>query len=154
MATEIERKFLISGRDWQMGEPTLCRQGYLNLDKHRTVRIRVAGEKATLTVKGITIGMTRAEYEYSIPLSDAMAMLKLCDGPLIEKRRWLISVGNMIWEIDEFRGDNQGLIVAEIELENESQSFELPGWVGKEVTDDDRYYNSSLSTNPFNTWNK
>lgn len=154
MGTEIERKFLIISGGWQTGEPILYLQGYLSRDKHRTVRIRVAGGKAMLTVKGITIGFTRAEYEYSIPLSDAMELLKLCDGSLIEKRRWFTSVGNMTWEIDEFMGDNQGLVVAEIELNNESQSFEMPSWLGKEVTDDARYYNSNLITSPFNTWNK
>jgi len=127
---------------------------YLNRDKHRTVRVRIAGDKARLTVKGKTIGMTRAEYEYDIPVSDAEEMLGLCEGPIIEKRRWLISIGQMTWEIDEFMGENDGLIVAEIELESETQDFERPHWVGEEVTEDDRYFNSSLSAHPYKNWTR
>jgi len=152
MGTEIERKFLVTGESWRIGESTPYLQGYLNHERHRTVRVRVAGNDAMLTVKGISIGISRAEYEYSIPLSDAMQMLELCDGALVEKKRWLASVGNMTWEIDEFIGLNQGLVIAEIELEYESQNFELPNWVDKEVTGDDRYFNSNLSKAPFTTW--
>lgn len=152
MGTEIERKFLVRGDDWRAGEPTLYRQGYLNRDQHRTVRVRVAEDAAMLTVKGVTLGMSRAEYEYAIPVSDAEDMLKLCEGPLIEKKRWLKPMGKVLWEIDEFLGDNQGLIVAEIELECEDQHVDLPRWIGKEVTHDDRYYNSSLSLAPYKTW--
>lgn len=152
MAIEIERKFLVTSEDWKTGSPTLYRQGYLSHDKHRTVRIRIAGNEAMITVKGLTVGMSRAEYEYSIPVADATDMLELCAGPLIEKKRWLIDVGGNTWEVDEFMGENQGLVVAEIELENESQSFEIPNWVGEEVTHDERYYNSSLSTTPFRNW--
>lgn len=152
MGTEIERKFLVTDDTWRIGEPTLYLQGYLNRDKHRTVRVRIAGSEAMLTVKGITIGASRAEYEYSIPLADAEEMLKLCDGPLIEKRRWILPFANCIWEIDEFFGDNEGLIVAEIELGHEKQDFEMPSWIGKEVTYDDRYFNSNLTNAPYSTW--
>ncbi|MEP3890376.1 MAG: CYTH domain-containing protein [Hellea sp.] len=152
MGIEIERKFLVTGQAWKIGTPTLFIQGYLNHDKNRTVRIRIAGDEAMITVKGLTVGMRRAEYEYLIPVTDAKDMLELCEGPLIEKKRWLVSAGNLTWEVDEFMGDNQGLVVAEIELEDESQSFEMPVWVGKEVTDDARYYNSSLSVMPFKRW--
>lgn len=152
MGIEIERKFLVSGEGWRVGEPVLFRQGYLNRDKHRTVRVRLAGSVGVLTVKGVSFGMTRAEYEYTIPRSDALEMLDLCEGPLIEKKRWLVPIGNMTWEVDEFLGDNLGLIVAEIELEDEAQAFQRPSWLGKEVTDDNRYFNSSLSRTPFKSW--
>lgn len=152
MGTEIERKFLVIGEGWKTGCPTLFRQGYLNRDKHRTVRVRVAGDRAILTVKGETHGMTRSEYEYDIPVPDALEMLELCEGPIIEKKRWLTSVNSMTWEVDEFLGENAGLIVAEIELDSETQNFEMPKWVGKEVTEDERYYNSNLSAHPFKNW--
>lgn len=152
MGTEIERKFLVVGEDWKTDRPTLFRQGYLNRDEFRTVRVRVAGDRAMLTVKGKTTGMTRAEYEYDIPVADAVEMLDLCEGPIIEKQRWLTVVGGMTWEVDEFFGDNAGLIVAEIELDSETQKFEMPNWVGEEVTHDDRYFNSSLTIHPFQNW--
>lgn len=152
MAIEIERKFLVTSEDWKIGPPTLFRQGYLSHDKHRTVRIRIAGDEAMITVKGLTVGMRRAEYEYSIPITDAEDMLNLCEAPLIEKNRWFIKVRNSLWEVDEFMGENQGLVVAEIELDDESQSFDMPPWAGKEITDDARYYNSNLSIRPFKSW--
>ncbi len=152
VALEIERKFLVIGDGWKIGKPTLYIQGYLNPDKHPTVRVRVMGDKALLTVKGLSVGMSRAEYEYAIPVSDALEMLKLCEGPLIEKHRWLVPQGKLTWEIDVFSGENDGLIVAEIELEGETQAFEKPDWVGAEVTSDSRYFNSSLSLAPFSTW--
>jgi len=152
MQTEIERKFLVQGEDWKTEVPTVFRQGYLNRDKYRTVRVRIAGHKAMLTVKGKTTGMTRAEYEYDIPVIDAEEMLKLCEGPIIEKKRWLTVVGGMTWEVDEFMGENEGLVVAEIELESETQDFERPIWLGEEVTHDARYFNSSLSASPFKNW--
>ncbi|MEP4053382.1 MAG: CYTH domain-containing protein [Litorimonas sp.] len=152
MGIEIERKFLVTSDVWRRGTPTLFVQGYLNADKHRTVRVRIAGLDAMITIKGITAGISRSEYEYSIPLEDAQEMLKLCEGPIIEKHRWLYPVGDLIWEIDEFFGLNTGLVVAEIELDHEDQSIDLPDWIGQEVTDDARYYNSSLSRVPFTTW--
>lgn len=152
MATEIERKFLVIGDDWKSAEPTYYCQGYLNRDKHRTVRVRVAGNSAMLTVKGLTTGASREEYEYPIPIDDAKAMLNLCDGPIVEKNRRVIKHDSLSWEIDEFLGDNEGLVVAEVELDAESQAVHPPDWVGAEITDDARYFNSNLSANPFNTW--
>jgi adenylate cyclase len=152
MATEIERKFLVRGDEWRSGKGLRCIQGYLNRDKERTVRIRIAGIKAFLTIKGITRGSTRAEFEYEIPPSEAEALLKLCDGPLIEKMRYTIAHAGMTWEIDEFKGANTGLVVAEIELHAEDQAFERPAWVGREVTKDIRYFNSSLAMRPYSTW--
>ena len=152
MATEIERKFLVNGTDWRAAEQTYYCQGYLNRDKHRTVRVRVAGNVAMLTVKGLTTGASREEYEYTIPVEDAKAMLKLCDGPLVEKNRRVIAYGGLNWEVDEFLGDNEGLVVAEVELESETQAIDPPEWVGTEITDDPRYFNSNLSATPFKTW--
>ena len=154
MASEIERKFLVTGEDWRSGEATKYRQGYLNLDKDRTVRVRVAGDSAYLTVKGRTEGATRQEYEYRIPPDDANEMLtNLCHRPLIEKCRYLVRHGGLDWEIDEFFGDNAGLVVAEVELESEDQHFDRPAWLGEEVTSDPRYYNASLVQHPYHTWN-
>lgn len=152
MALEIERKFLVVGKGWRTGSPTLFRQGYLNLDKSRTVRIRIFGDDAVLTVKGPTEGLTRLEFEYDVPVADAENMLKLCEGGVIEKKRWLFRLGNHVWEIDEFLGENDGLIVAEIELTSEEQVFEKPDWVGDEVSHDPRYFNSYLSGKPFSSW--
>lgn len=152
MGLEIERKFLVTSEAWRVGSPTLMVQGYLNRAAQSTVRVRIAGQQAMLTVKGKTRGISRAEYEYEIPLADAQDMLKLCEGPLIEKKRWLFEHGEMTWEIDEFLGLNAGLVVAEIELDHEHQTLALPEWVGKEVSDDNRYFNSSLSKMPFAEW--
>ncbi|MFA6903797.1 MAG: CYTH domain-containing protein [Gallionellaceae bacterium] len=152
MATEIERKFLVKGDAWRKGEATLYRQGYLNRDKERTVRVRVAGDKAYLTIKGISTGAVRAEFEYEIPVADAEQLLLLCDGPLIEKTRFLFPWAGMMWEVDEFHGENNGLVVAEIELQSADQPFDKPSWVGNEVTDDKRYYNSSLAVHPYSSW--
>ncbi len=152
MGTEIERKFLVKNDDWKSEKPTYFCQGYLNRDKLRTVRVRIAGEWGLLTVKSLTTNATRAEFEYNVPLADAKAMLELCEKPLIEKNRYVIPFEGMDWEVDEFLGENEGLIVAEIELESESQQFVLPPWVGKEVTDDHRYFNSQLSIVPFSQW--
>ena len=152
MSSEIERKFLVSGSDWRTINGQRIVQGYLNRDKHRTVRIRLAGRTAYLTVKGITTGASRAEFEYQIPVNDAEEMLKLCDGPIIEKVRHCVAHGGLTWEVDEFFGDNAGLIVAEVELENEHQVFDFPNWVTKEVTTDSRYFNSNLAKHPFSKW--
>lgn len=154
MATEIERKFLVVDDDWRKGPGIEYRQGYLNRDKERTVRVRIAGDKAFLTIKGISIGASRAEFEYAIPLADAAQLLLICDGPLIEKTRYIVQHAGMTWEVDEFHGANDGLIVAEIELQSENQTFEKPAWVGREVTDDKRYYNSNLSIQPYANWTK
>ena len=152
MAIEIERKFLVTGEGWRKGSPTLFRQGYLNLDKNRTVRIRIFGKEAVLTVKGPTKGLTRLEFEYAVPVADAEGMLILCEGGVIEKKRWLFRSGEHIWEIDEFLGENKGLIVAEIELTSEDQPFEKPDWVGEDVSHDPRYFNSYLSDSPYGGW--
>ncbi len=152
MAIEIERKFLVVGDTWRTAPAVYFCQGYLNRSKERTVRIRVAGELGYLTIKGATSGASRAEFEYEIPIADAKQLLALCDGPLIEKYRRKISYEGMLWEVDEFLGENQGLVVAEIELESESQVFATPDWVGVEVTTDARYYNSNLSLQPFSKW--
>ena len=154
MAKEIERKFLVNGVDWKaLAKGTSYRQGYLNSVKERTVRVRTIDDKGFLTVKGITTGATRSEFEYEIPAADADAMLTdLCEKPLIEKNRYKIQTGPHIWEIDEFFGENQGLLVAEVELTSEEQAFEKPGWVGEEVTGDPRYFNSNLIKHPFTKW--
>lgn len=152
MPIEIERKFLVTGRGWADAVPTHYRQGYLNRDKNRTVRVRRAGDQAFITVKGISTGATRQEFEYSIPVADAEAMLELCDQPLVEKNRRKIMHAGVCWEIDEFLGVNAGLVIAEVELETETQTIDLPAWVGREVTDDPRYFNSNLVNEPFSTW--
>jgi len=152
VATEIERKFLVLGSDWHTANGTRICQGYLNRHKDRTVRVRIAGEQAYLTVKGATKGNTRAEFEYQIPLQDAEQLLALCDGPTIEKVRHKIPHGAHLWEVDEFMGQNAGLVVAEIELASEDEVFYKPHWVGREVSDDSRYFNSQLATNPFCNW--
>lgn len=154
MGKEIERKFLIKGEAWRaLAQGTMYRQGYLNSAKERTVRVRTVGDKAFLTIKGITVGATRAEYEYEIPFGDCNALLdNLAEKPLIEKKRYKIKMAEFTWEIDEFFGDNQGLIVAEIELLSEDQAFDKPDWVGEEVTGDPRYFNSNLIKHPFAKW--
>ena len=152
MGIEIERKFLVSGDGWQSVDPIYFCQGYLNRDKHRTVRVRIAGDEAFLTVKGLTSQASRKEYEYSIPVTDAKELLELCEQPLIEKNRRVVEYSGMLWEIDEFLGENYGLVVAEIELQSEEQEFDLPVWVGTEVTNDARFFNSNLSVHPFRKW--
>jgi CYTH domain-containing protein len=152
MPAEIERKFLVNGNGWRQGQGIRICQGYLNPDKERTVRVRLAGEKAFLTVKGMNIGATRAEYEYPIPVSHAEELLKICDGPVLEKNRYAVDHNGLIWEVDEFLGENEGLIVAEVELKSEDQSFDRPEWVGQEVTDDPKYFNSNLCAHPFSKW--
>ena len=155
MAKEIERKFLVVGDSWraQAVGQRYC-QGYISTTRlGQTVRVRIAGEQGYLTLKGPTTGLTRTEFEYSIPLDDAKEMLKtMCDRPLIEKIRYRLPTGNLVWEIDEFSGENAGLIVAEVELTSESQKIDLPDWIGQEVSGDARYYNASLSSQPYSTW--
>jgi adenylate cyclase len=152
MAVEIERKFLVVGDDWRAAPAVFYSQGYLNRDKARTVRVRIAGEEAFLTIKGISVGASRAEFEYPIPLWDARELLALCEQPLIEKNRRKILYEGFVWEVDEFLGENLGLVVAEIELPAEDTAFIQPHWVGEEVTDDARYFNANLSRVPFNHW--
>ena len=154
MATEIERKFLVVGDDWRCGATaTAIRQGYLSSTPERTVRIRLEGDRGTITVKGLTRGATRDEFEYAIPAADATEMLdRLCEKPLLEKTRWTVDHGGRTWQIDVFHGENEGLIVAEVELERESDVVALPPWAGREVTGDDRFYNVSLVRRPFRRW--
>jgi adenylate cyclase len=154
MGKEIERKFLIKGDDWRsQAKGTFYRQGYLNSAKERTVRIRTIDDKAFLTIKGLTVGATRSEYEYEIPPADCNAMLDvLAEKPLIEKKRYKVPFEGLTWEIDEFFGDNAGLIVAEVELKSEAQAFKRPEWVGEEVTADPRYFNSNLIKHPYTRW--
>ena len=156
MATEIERKFLVKGDQWRLlATGTIYRQGYLSTKKDCSVRVRLAGNQAYLTIKGVTEGCSRAEYEYPIPAKDAQEMLdNLCQAPLIEKTRYKIDYAGLIWEVDEFAGENQGLIIAEVELTDENQSIELPDWVGKEVSDDARYFNANLVQHPYSQWSE
>jgi adenylate cyclase len=127
---------------------------YLNSTAERTVRVRVYGDKAFLTIKGKNQNLTRKEFEYEIPLEDAQNLLELCEKPIIEKTRFLLSQHTNIWEIDVFEGENKGLIVAEIELTSEEESIDIPSWVGEEVSTDSKYYNSSLLVNPYCSWGK
>ncbi len=154
MAKEIERKFLVEGESWRaLADGVAYRQGYLSTVKERTVRVRTIGDDGYLTIKGITVGATRSEFEYPIPAADANEMLdELCEKPIIEKNRYKIPQGDITWEVDEFFGVNDGLIVAEVELQSEDQSFDKPDWVGDEVTGDPRYYNANLIAKPFTTW--
>ena len=152
MGVEIERKFLVVGDGWRQGEGLPYAQGYLNRDGQRTVRVRIAGDRAFLTVKGANSGATRAEFEYEIPKADAEQLLHLCDGAVVRKTRRLIEHAGHAWEVDEFEGDNAGLVVAELELESEDQPYARPDWLGREVTGDARYYNSSLAAHPYRNW--
>lgn len=154
MGVEIERKFLVRDASWKsMGQGVLLRQGYLSSAQERIVRVRIEGDKAMLTIKGRTAGMTRSEWEYPIPVEDAQLMLdSLCERPIIEKKRYRIPYEGMLWEVDEFFGENAGLVVAEIELESESQIFVKPDWIGDEVTHDARYFNANLLRHPYSRW--
>lgn len=155
MGNEIERKFLVKGTAWKsLAKGITCRQGYLSSKKECTVRVRTMGDKGYLTIKGETIGIGRPEFEYEIPVDEANYMLEaLCEKPIIEKvRRRIQHDDGMIWEVDEFKGENKGLVVAEIELKNEKQPFELPAWVSEEVTHDPKYYNVNLIRCPYSKW--
>jgi len=152
MSVEIERKYLVNGDEWKTVQPVALRQGYLNTDKSRTVRVRTAGPNAFLTVKGATTNLSRPEFEYLIPFEDAQAMLQLCSDSIIEKQRYTVPIGELIWEIDEFSGANKGLVIAEVELKSESQEVVLPDWIGAEVSGDPRYFNSALALTPYSKW--
>jgi CYTH domain-containing protein len=155
MASEIERKFLVDAASWPCPASggVRYRQGYLSTDPERTVRVRVAGEEAWLTIKGITRGISRSEYEYAIPVADAEAMLdQLCVKPLVEKTRYRVEFGGRVWEVDRFGGDNAGLLLAEVELPAADAPVALPPWAGREVSDDPRYFNSNLARNPYRGW--
>jgi adenylate cyclase len=153
MAAEIERKFLTIDDSWRDGSHGIrISQGYLSQDPDRTVRVRIAGENAWLTIKGRTEGIRRAEFEYEIPVDDARDLLELCLPSVIDKTRYRMTYGGHLWEVDDFHGENTGLVVAEVELAYESVPVDLPSWVGAEVSADPRYFNSALATRPFTKW--
>ena len=154
MAKEIERKFLVAHQAWRESVNTIhvYRQGYLSYDSERTVRVRATEVTGYLTIKGITEGLTRDEFEYEIPLADASALLQLCERPAIEKKRYIVPNGAHVWEVDVFEGVNEGLVVAEIELGSEDEAFDKPNWLGNEVSGDRKYSNSALSLHPFKDW--
>jgi adenylate cyclase len=153
MPSEIERKFLLADESWRDGSPGVrIAQGYLSQDPDRTVRVRIAGENAWLTIKGRSEGITRAEFEYEIPLDEAKALLELCLPSVIDKTRHRIQFGGHEWEIDVFHGENAGLVVAEVELADESISPAMPLWIGAEVSLDARYFNSCLAVTPYAKW--
>jgi len=157
VAIEIERKFLVAHDDWRSGatDGVLYRQGYLSRHANRSVRVRIAGDRAWLTTKGIISDLSRHEFEYAIPVEDAEQMLeKMCIKSLIEKTRYLVFFAGCTWEVDEFSGENAGLVIAEIELDSEDQEVALPAWLGTEVTDDLRYRNVNLVKQPFSTWTR
>ncbi len=154
MAKEIERKFLVKDKWQPQNEGIKIAQGYLSTVPERTVRVRVKGNQGYITIKGKNRGISRAEFEYEIPLGDAEELLKLAEQPILSKTRYLEQHGDSLWEIDVFAGDNQGLIVAEVELPHEQADFFRPEWLGEEVSGDVRYYNANLIKNPFSRWKK
>jgi len=154
MGKEIERKFLLKNSKWKEGiTAAFFQQGYILINENKALRVRLEGNRAHLNIKSSIDGINRYEYEYEIPVSDAVEMLeKLCIKPIIEKNRYIVYFADKKWEIDEFSGENEGLVVAEIELKDENEYFEKPDWLGEEVTFDKRYYNSSLATHPYKKW--
>lgn len=155
MPIEIERKFLLKNNNWreQVSRSMRIRQGYLGTIDKASVRVRVQGDEANINIKSATLDMRRMEYEYPIPLDEAEEMLdKLSSGPQVDKTRFIVERNNHVWEIDEFYGDNEGLIVAELELNSEDETYESPDWLGDEVTEDPRYYNVNLSKHPYKHW--
>ena len=162
MGIEIERKYLVNQAEWRSYKDILNRaiigekysQGYIPTNKGTTVRVRIVGDRGYITIKGQTVGHTRAEFEYLIPVEDAREMLTtLCDKPLIEKVRYKVEVDDLVWEVDEFLGDNEGLIIAEVELESEDRQIDLPPWIEREVNDK-KYYNAYLVKHPYSQWQK
>ncbi len=154
MAKEIERKYLLKNDKWQTaaGDGIVLKQGYLNTNPERTVRVRLVGQTGFLTIKSKNTGITRNEFEYEIPYTDTLELLKLCEPPLIEKTRYIIKRDGLTWEIDLFSGENQDLVIAEVELSHEDQNIVIPDWLGEEVSDDPRYYNSNLVLMPYTKW--
>jgi len=155
MGVEIERKFLLKDKSWRDNADTGTRfcQGYLSEDGPGSVRVRIEGDRANINIKSATLDMSRLEYEYSIPLSDAEQLLQdICIKPLIEKTRYHVHVHGKLWEVDVFEGDNAGLTVAEVELQSKDESIVLPDWVAEEVTSDKRYYNVCLVKHPYKDW--
>ena len=163
MGIEIERKFLVAGDGWRAAAHAVVpmAQGYINdmgaMDRGEqkaSVRVRIQGDEAFLNLKSRELGHTRQEFDYRIPEDDARALLALCVGGLVDKRRHLVRHGGHLWEVDEFLGDNAGLVVAEIELDHADEAFERPDWLGSEVTDDPRYYNLALASHPYTRWSR
>ncbi|TDB28735.1 CYTH domain-containing protein [Stenotrophomonas sp. ATCM1_4] len=161
MGIEIERKFLVTNDDWRAAAHAVIpmAQGYINdtaaMDsgaQKASVRVRIQGDAAYLNIKSRELGHTRQEFDYPIPVGDARDLLALCVGGLIDKRRHLVHHGGLLWEVDEFLGDNAGLVVAEVELQSADQAFDRPGWAGAEVTDELRYYNLALASHPYSRW--
>lgn len=153
MGLEIERKFLVADLSvLDRRDGVSFRQGYLSTTPERTVRVRVAGSTAFLTVKGVTVGATRSEFEYPVPLTEAAEMLLLCEPPIIEKVRYRIPHADLVWEVDVFTGVNEGLVVAEVEISSADTVIDLPLWVGAEVSTDPRYFNANLVRHPFTRW--
>jgi CYTH domain-containing protein len=153
---EIERKFLLKpGYEWHPeSKGTSIKQGYLSVDHECVIRVRIAGENAFLTIKGKVSGISRIEFEYEIPKSEAEDLMKMCLNSVVEKTRYKIPTGNLVWEVDVFEGANRGLVIAEIELQHEEQELTKPEWIGREVSFDKRYFNSYLSQNPYSEWMK
>ncbi|MEZ5186228.1 MAG: CYTH domain-containing protein [Candidatus Nanopelagicales bacterium] len=155
MGVEIERKFLVVGDAWrsEVTQATHIVQGYLASTPSLTLRVRIRGDQAYLTIKGSSHGICRSEYEYEVPLADAEAMLaELAQGPVIDKVRHIVPIAGHSWEVDVFAGDNAGLVMAEVELASDAEDVHLPAWAGEEVSDDSRYYNVNLAANPFSRW--
>ena len=155
MGVEIERKFLVDHEKWNKlpkPEGTHFRQGYLVNTKNKTIRVRTTDQQGFITFKGASEGISRKEFEYKIPLDEGNELLDIFAESEIEKIRFRIQYKGKLWEVDQFLGDNEGLLMAEIELKSETETFTLPDWATKEVSDDNRYYNSYLSTNPFKSW--
>lgn len=155
MGLEIERKFLVDRVKWlnvDKGRGIPIQQGYLLSDIEKTIRVRIRDDQGFLTLKGKTQGIRREEFEYEIPVEDAQIMIQNFCSHIISKTRYKIEYAGRLWEVDDFEEDNAGLLMAEIELTSEDEKFELPGWIGKEVSDDMRYYNSNLSKNPYKNW--
>lgn len=155
MAKEIERKYLLRHDGWrkEASQGIKMRQGYLNHGGPCSTRVRIQGDQAFLNIKSATLGVSRLEFDYPIPVLDAEQILdQLCVRPLIEKTRYAVNHAGHLWEIDVFEGDNEGLIVAEIELEDPDEPFEVPDWAGEEVSEDPRYYNVCLVNNPYKNW--
>lgn len=155
MPLEIERKFLVHQKKWTALEKPSgnnLRQGYLLTDPKKTIRVRQTDDKGFITIKGISVGATRQEFEYEIPHSEAGELLDQFAVSELSKVRYIIPFEDHIWEVDEFFGENEGLIVAEIELTSENEKFNLPDWIAEEVTENERYYNSNLTLNPFKNW--
>jgi len=154
MGLEIEKKFLIKNDNWKqfVSEEKEITQGYLNANPNRTVRVRIAGKRGFLTIKSKSKGSVRSEFEYEIPIEDATELIELCEKPILSKTRFIVKFENHKWEIDVFEKENKGLVVAEIELSKEDEFFLTPDWIGKEVTEETKYYNLQLIENPYSEW--